>query len=118
MDEEAIEKAGLTPLAPYLNLITQIKNLSWMQEAKKQQALKKLRAIRNKIGYPDKWRDYSSYRVVCGNLIGNYISGKGNPHLPAKYRINGVLVNMLEFASAFSCAKENSMVKKEVSEVW
>jgi endothelin-converting enzyme/putative endopeptidase len=48
-----------------------IQSLSWMTPATKQEALVKLRAVANKIGYPDKWRDYSSVRVVRGDAIGN-----------------------------------------------
>lgn len=48
-----------------------IRTLSWMTPATKQQALIKLRAVANKIGYPDKWRDYSSVRVVRGDAIGD-----------------------------------------------
>ena len=36
-----------------------IEQLDWMSPATKEQALAKLRSIVNKIGYPDKWRDYS-----------------------------------------------------------
>jgi putative endopeptidase len=48
-----------------------ITDLPWMTEATKKQALLKLAAIRNKIGYPDKWRDYSKLKVVRGDLLGN-----------------------------------------------
>ena len=48
-----------------------IKTLPWMTEATKTQALGKLKAIANKIGYPDKWRDYSSLRIVRGDALGN-----------------------------------------------
>ena len=41
----------------------EIQGLDWMSPATKQEALRKLHAIRNKIGYPDKWRDYSSLQV-------------------------------------------------------
>ena len=41
-----------------------IRGLDWMSEETKQQAFKKLAAIRNKIGYPDKWRDYSSVNIT------------------------------------------------------
>src|SRR5581483_7188365 len=41
-----------------------IKELDWMSPETKQQALTKLHSIRNKIGYPDKWRDYSSVAVT------------------------------------------------------
>jgi len=48
-----------------------IKQLAWMSEATKQQALAKLHAVTNKIGYPDKWRDYSSIRIERGDFAGN-----------------------------------------------
>ncbi len=43
-----------------------IEALSWMTPATKKQALVKLRAVANKIGYPDKWRDYSSVKIARG----------------------------------------------------
>ena len=36
-----------------------------------QQALDKLHAIVNKIGYPDKWRDYGALRIEPGDFAGN-----------------------------------------------
>jgi endothelin-converting enzyme/putative endopeptidase len=42
-----------------------------MGPATKQQALVKLYAITNKIGYPDKWRDYSAVSIVRGDALGN-----------------------------------------------
>jgi putative endopeptidase len=48
-----------------------IQSLDWMTPVTKQQAQVKLRAIANKIGYPDKWRDYSTVRIVRGDAIGN-----------------------------------------------
>jgi len=50
-----------------------IQGLSWMTGDTKKQAKLKLEAIRNKIGYPDAWRDYSSLTVVRGDLLGNYV---------------------------------------------
>ena len=41
-----------------------INQLDWMSPQTKQQALVKLHGIRNKIGYPDKWRDYSSVNIT------------------------------------------------------
>jgi putative endopeptidase len=48
-----------------------IASLPWMTEATKQQADQKLEEIRNKIGYPDKWRDYSKLIVEPNQLIAN-----------------------------------------------
>ena len=48
-----------------------IQGLDWMTEATKKQALVKLDAITNKIGYPNKWRDYSSLKIVRGDALGN-----------------------------------------------
>src|SRR5262249_1592177 len=48
-----------------------IKALPWMTDETKKQADVKLQAITNKIGYPDKWRDYSTVKIVRGDLIGN-----------------------------------------------
>ena len=50
---------------------TRLQTLDWMSPATKQEALRKLRAIRNKIGYPDRWRDYSALRVERGDWLGN-----------------------------------------------
>ena len=49
----------------------EIDNLAWMSPATKQQALLKLHGIANKIGYPDKWRDYSSVEVRPDDLLGD-----------------------------------------------
>jgi putative endopeptidase len=46
-----------------------IRNLDWMSPETKQQALSKLHGIRNKIGYPDKWRDYSSVAIVRNDFL-------------------------------------------------
>lgn len=48
-----------------------IQNLDWMTPDTKKKAEAKLRAISNKIGYPDKWRDYSTVKIVRGDLLGN-----------------------------------------------
>ncbi len=52
-------------------LSADIKGLDWMSPATKQQALVKLQAVANKIGYPDKWRDYSALEIVRGDALGN-----------------------------------------------
>jgi putative endopeptidase len=49
-----------------------IASIRWMSAETKKQALIKLHAVTNKIGYPDKWRDYSSLTLVDGDYLGNY----------------------------------------------
>lgn len=46
-----------------VSLGERIKQLAWMQQETKEKALDKLAAFRVKIGYPDKWRDYSGLSV-------------------------------------------------------
>jgi len=50
-----------------------IRNLPWMTEETKKQAKLKLDAVRNKIGYPDVWRDYTALKIVRGDLLGNFL---------------------------------------------
>ncbi len=50
---------------------SEIEGLSWMTPATKKQALLKLQAIANKIGYPEKWRDYSSVNIARDDFFGN-----------------------------------------------
>jgi putative endopeptidase len=52
-------------------LADRIKTLDWMDEPTKQQALKKLAAFTVKIGYPDKWLDYSLLRIDRGPYVLN-----------------------------------------------
>ncbi len=51
-------------------LADDIKTLSWMSEPTKKAALKKVEAFGTKIGYPDKWRDYSTLQVSRALLRG------------------------------------------------
>jgi putative endopeptidase len=52
-----------------------IRTLDWMSAATKQSALKKLAAVMIKVGYPDKWRDYSSFEVDRTSFLGNAVRG-------------------------------------------
>jgi putative endopeptidase len=52
-----------------------IDSLEWMSAATKTRAQRKLAAIVNKIGYPDQWRDYSSYAVKPDDFAGNVERG-------------------------------------------
>ena len=48
-----------------------IKNLTWMSNDTKKQALQKLHTFKAKIGYPDKWRDYSNLIIKNDSLFEN-----------------------------------------------
>jgi putative endopeptidase len=52
-----------------------IDELQWMSPVTKKKAQEKLAAIVNKIGYPDKWRDYTAYDVRPGDFSGNVERG-------------------------------------------
>ena len=52
-----------------------IQQLDWMSAATRQQALAKLARIRNKIGYPEMWRDYSSLAVQRSDFFGDVERG-------------------------------------------
>jgi len=48
-----------------------IKTLDWMGDATKEKALEKLSKFKAKIGYPDKWKDYSKLEIRANDLVGN-----------------------------------------------
>ena len=48
-----------------------LRQLPWMGDATRKKALEKLHAMVNKIGYPDRWRDYSALRIAPGDFAGN-----------------------------------------------
>ncbi len=50
-----------------------IQNLDWMSEETKQKALIKLGKMTRQIGYPDRWKDYSSLEIKPDDLFGNYL---------------------------------------------
>jgi putative endopeptidase len=52
-----------------------IEKLDWMSNETKQKALAKLATVRKKVGYPDKWRDYSSMNISRSSLVENAIEG-------------------------------------------
>jgi putative endopeptidase len=51
-----------------------IERLDWMGPETKKKALAKLSAIRKKLGYPDKWKDYSALRIGVESYVKNYMS--------------------------------------------
>jgi putative endopeptidase len=62
------------------NLIAALRNdirtLPWMSPETRKAALAKLDAFTPKIGYPDKWRDYSAYAVTRGPFVRNRLAGE------------------------------------------
>jgi endothelin-converting enzyme/putative endopeptidase len=48
-----------------------ITSLDWMSAETRARAREKLRLVANKVGYPDKWRDYSKLEIVRGDAFGN-----------------------------------------------
>jgi putative endopeptidase len=52
-----------------------IRALDWMSAATKERALKKLDAVMVKVGYPDKWKDYSAFEVDRTSFLANAVRG-------------------------------------------
>jgi putative endopeptidase len=55
-------------------LSVRIDKLDWMSDSTKQKAKEKLFAMTKKIGYPDKWRDYSNVTILKGKYFQNVVS--------------------------------------------
>lgn len=81
-----------------------LKNLQWMSESTKKEALAKLKAMRVKIGYPDKWEDYSKLEIKRDSYILNVrranqfqyyknLSQFGKPVDPDKWEMTPQTVN-------------------------
>tara|TARA_B100001109_G_scaffold254641_1_gene254961 strand:- start:7151 stop:9199 length:2049 start_codon:yes stop_codon:yes gene_type:complete len=51
-----------------------IMKLDWMSEETKLKAIEKLEAFDKKIGYPDKWKDYSSLEITADNQVQNVMN--------------------------------------------
>jgi len=45
--------------------------LAWMDDTTRGRAVEKVDALKNKIGYPDEWRDYSAMKLVTGDYFAN-----------------------------------------------
>jgi len=54
----------------------EVDSLPWMTPATKERALEKLHAAANKIGYPDKWRDYGTLNIVRDDEMGNVLRSR------------------------------------------
>ncbi|MEZ6023826.1 MAG: M13 family metallopeptidase [Hyphomonadaceae bacterium] len=53
-----------------------IRNLDWMADSTREEALRKVSTIEVGVGYPDTWRDYSSYEVSPDNAYANAVNGE------------------------------------------
>ena len=51
-------------------------SLAWMDDTTRGRAVGKMKAISNKIGYPDKWRDYSKLDAKAGDFFGNSMAAR------------------------------------------
>jgi putative endopeptidase len=74
--DETFGKEGKERMLQMVNALEEalgedIQHLDWMTPDTKKKAEEKLKAISNKIGYPDKWRDYGTVKIVRGDLLGN-----------------------------------------------
>jgi putative endopeptidase len=52
-----------------------IRRLGWMTPPTKERALRKLEVVARKVGYPERWKDYSAYRVERGSFLANAVRG-------------------------------------------
>jgi putative endopeptidase len=52
-----------------------IRRLDWMTPPTKERALRKLEAVVQKVGYPERWKDYSGYQVERGSFLANAVRG-------------------------------------------
>lgn len=62
-----------------------IKRLDWMTEATKQKAIAKLHTFVKKIGYTDKWKDYSDLEISADDYVGNILAASSHQY---DYMIN------------------------------
>jgi putative endopeptidase len=62
-----------------------IENLDWMSDSTKQKALAKLAMVNKKVGYPDKWKDFSSLEISSDNYFQNLVNANVFWH---NYNIN------------------------------
>lgn len=66
-------------------LKSRIENLDWMSDSTKQKALIKLSAMSKKVGYPDKWKDFSSMQIGTQGYVENLMHANEWWH---KYELN------------------------------
>jgi putative endopeptidase len=85
---EAKEKAVKIVEALKVSLKERIENLDWMTDDTKKQAIIKLNAFGLKIGYPDKWTDYTDFKVTNDSYIENVFASNYFDHKETLAKIN------------------------------
>ena len=55
-------------------LKNRIQNLDWMGDSTKQKALAKLAQVNKKVGYPDKWKDFSPLKITGDSYFQNLVN--------------------------------------------
>ncbi|MEM7354671.1 MAG: M13 family metallopeptidase [Acidobacteriota bacterium] len=79
-------------------------DLSWMDDVTRRRAVEKAKAVGNKIGYPDEWRDYSSMQIESDDFFANVMAAQsfeydrtarkiGQAVDPDEWRMNPQMVN-------------------------
>ncbi|MFV0430000.1 MAG: M13 family metallopeptidase [Arachnia sp.] len=71
--KETMQRLVAQLLEAYRSSIT---TLGWMTDATRAEALDKLSKFRAKIGYPNRWRDYSALEVSADDLVGNAVAAR------------------------------------------
>lgn len=66
---------------------TRIKNLDWMSSATKRKAVRKLRQMTRKLGYPDKWKGYRGLVIKSDDYLGNAVRAAIFEHTRAMRRL-------------------------------
>jgi endothelin-converting enzyme/putative endopeptidase len=69
--EEGKKRMAVMVAALETALEKDIQGVPWMADSTRRKGLEKMKAIANKVGYPDKWRDYTSVRIDREDAVGN-----------------------------------------------
>jgi predicted metalloendopeptidase len=91
-----------------------IQTLDWMTDATKKQAQLKLSKMKAKIGYPDKWRDYSALTIARDDLVGNVMRSRAFAH---QYAVNKLGKPVDRAAWSMSPQTVNAYYSPELNEV-
>jgi len=91
-----------------------IQTLDWMTDATKKQAQLKLSKMKAKIGYPDKWRDYSALTIARDDLVGNVMRSRDFAH---GYAVNKLGKPVDRAAWSMSPQTVNAYYSPELNEV-